>query len=477
MPAAMAVIHLRDPDDPKSWELVGAADKVEHLFTPSLQTFLHKILAPSLPRPYVRNLAAVFREAQQTPRSVYLQVQDKETAAPPQFFRAKLFGLGEDCAGLLFEERDSANLSAEATPEQRPELARVIVWRADPRTLQFTYVSEEAERLLGYWPERWLNEVGFLGKHLHPEDRDRVIELCREVGQLDEPRECECRMVAADGAVRWFYLTMRLYPAGQPGYPKRVDLGGVMTDITQVREIEAINRELSRRLIHLRDQEQRRISRELHDGLGQLLIAIRMNLDTVAQAAEKLGAAQEKALRECVDLTEEAIRELRSMSYLLHPPALEEMGLPGALRAYVDGYTERSGVAVRLKLSPERFRLPEALETTLFRIVQECLTNIHRHAQSASAEVAVSCNEESVDLLVQDHGQGIPRDVLSALRHGRTGVGIAAMRERMGELGGEFEISSTEHGTVVQVRVPRTAEVKKSAPAGNGESRPAKAGT
>jgi two-component system, NarL family, sensor kinase len=275
--------------------------------------------------------------------------------------------------------------------------------------------------------------------------------------------------------VRWFYLTVQLYPSLEPVFPKRLELGGVMTDITHVREMEEVNRQLSRRLIHLRDDEQRRISRELHDGLGQLLVALRMRLDGLARETPNPDEAEGRAVRDCMSLSEEAIRELRSMSYLLHPPGLEEAGLTEALREYVRGYSERSGITVRLRVTPERFRLPGAEEIALFRIMQEALTNIHRHAGSKAAEIRLTWQGDRVELRVSDRGKGIPADVLEELQHGKSGVGLGAMHERVRELNGELEISSNGRGTTLCIRIPTTAEVKKAPRPGNA-ARAAKAG-
>lgn len=207
-------------------------------------------------------------------------------------------------------------------------------------------------------------------------------------------------------------------------------------------------RELTSRLQQLRDEERRQIARELHDSVGQLLAAISMNMPVVHNQVHKLDAAGARAISENAALVEQISSEIRTISHLLHPPLLDAAGLASALRWYVDGFSERSKIKVDLEIPPDFGRLPAEMEIAIFRIVQECLTNIHRHSGSASA--AIRLRKEGNELMVQisDKGKGIPEAKQRELT--ASGLGFGGMRERLRQLGGTLEIQSDENGTVVR---------------------------
>jgi signal transduction histidine kinase len=214
-------------------------------------------------------------------------------------------------------------------------------------------------------------------------------------------------------------------------------------------------RELSGRLQQLRDDERRRIARELHDSVGQLLAALGMNMAVVQRQADKLDAAGSRAISENAAMLEQISSEIRTISHLLHPPLLDAAGLASALRWYVDGFSERSKIQVDLQIPNEFRRMSDELEIAIFRMVQECLTNIHRHSGGASAVIRAHEENDQVFIEVEDTGKGIPIekqiDLSSA---GRTGVGFRGMRERLRQLGGTLEVRSGGTGTVVTARVP-----------------------
>ena len=214
-------------------------------------------------------------------------------------------------------------------------------------------------------------------------------------------------------------------------------------------------RELSGRLQQLRDEERRQLARELHDSVGQLVAALSMNLAIVQRQTNKLDAAGARAVSENVALTEQISSEIRTISHLLHPPLLDVAGLASALRWYVDGFSERSKIKVDL-LVPEEFgRLSNEIEIAIFRMIQECLTNIHRHAACDAATVRVLEEDHQVFVEVRDGGKGIPLDKqLELSASGRSGVGFRGMRERVRQLGGRLEIRSDGSGTVVTAKVP-----------------------
>lgn len=222
-------------------------------------------------------------------------------------------------------------------------------------------------------------------------------------------------------------------------------------------------RELSGRLLRAQDEERRRIARDLHDSSGQILVAVQMNLTPIEEEARKMNAEFANGIRDSIDLVEQLSKELRTVSYLLHPPLLDEAGLPSALRWYAQGFAERSKIDVQLDLSPELGRLPREMEMTMFRIVQECLTNIHRHSGSKEATIRVARSAQGVCLQIQDKGRGmlVSNNGGSSLKLAKAGVGIQGMRERVKQLGGQLEIQSSENGTVVTASLPIVAPVSR----------------
>ena len=215
-------------------------------------------------------------------------------------------------------------------------------------------------------------------------------------------------------------------------------------------------RELSARLLQLQDEERRRIARELHDSIGQMLTALTMNLSSVRADIERL-AKTATALSDSEGLVQEMSTEVRTISYLLHPPLLDEKGLSSAIRWYVDGFIQRSKIKVDLDLPDDFRRLPRELETALFRVVQECLTNVHRHSGSSVAKIRVRHSGGQVLVEVADEGKGIPPEKKYVMASAGThGVGVRGMTERLRQLGGSLEINSTGAGTVVSARLPVT---------------------
>lgn len=222
-----------------------------------------------------------------------------------------------------------------------------------------------------------------------------------------------------------------------------------------LREANEGMRELSARLLQIQDEERHRVALELHDGVGQSLAAIGMNVALVAQEKDKLGATAQRCTDENLVLIHDAITQIRTMSHLLHPPLLDEIGLKVALQGYVDGFVERSKIPVRLELPEKLDRLPIEEELSLFRVAQECLSNIHRHSNSATAVIRIECASGQIALEVSDHGRGISRDLREKLLSGQgPGVGLRGMRERVRQLGGALQIESDGGGTVVRVTLP-----------------------
>ncbi len=215
-------------------------------------------------------------------------------------------------------------------------------------------------------------------------------------------------------------------------------------------------RELSGHLLRTQDEERRRLGRELHDTVGQYLAVLKMGLDSLDSSRSVQGDSASRRLADCLSMAEQAIKELRTMSYLLYPPMLEEMGLKTAIPWYIEGFARRSGIDVSLDLCRDLRRLPRDVELVAFRVLQESLTNVHRHSGSSTASIRVRVEDGSVFLEVQDAGKGIPRDVLETDRQalGTMGVGLRGMHERVRQLGGTLELLSNEYGTTVKASLP-----------------------
>jgi len=218
-------------------------------------------------------------------------------------------------------------------------------------------------------------------------------------------------------------------------------------------------RELSGRLLQTQDEERRRIARELHDGVGQLLVALNMNFSRLSSEQNSLTPEARESLEENAALVAQALQEIRTMSHLLHPPLLDEVGLESALRWYVDGFAERSKIDVELQLvSGFSEGLPRELALSVFRIVQESLTNIHRHSGSPTALVAIERSPDQIILKIKDHGRGIPSELHSKISSGESsGVGLRGIRERLRQFGGRLDIHSKQDGTEIVAILPAPA--------------------
>jgi PAS domain S-box-containing protein len=228
-------------------------------------------------------------------------------------------------------------------------------------------------------------------------------------------------------------------------------------DITEQKKAEEAikEKELSARLLKLQDEERRRIARELHDGAGQLLAAMSMNAAGLELEKSKLSPEAARCVENNSKLIEQVSTDIRTMSYLFHPPLLDEMGLDSALSWYVDGFSERGKIAAKLELSSDGKRLPQDYELCLFRIAQECLTNIHRHSGSSTALLRLVRSSEEIILEVSDEGSGLDQETQAKIASGETtGVGLRGMQERARNLGGRVEIRSNGKGTTVTAIIP-----------------------
>lgn len=281
----------------------------------------------------------------------------------------------------------------------------------------------------------------------------------------------ECSYCTSNGTVRFADRTLApvrdengvvvLIVASGLDITEQKELLDKLEQRVQVRtqELEQKNaelRKLSARLLQIQDEERRRIARELHDSVGQLLAAISMNVSNVSKEKAKLSTSAASAVSENMNLVEQVSNEIRTLSHLLHPPLLDEIGLLSALKWYIEGFSERSKIKVTADIPSDLGRLPRDVELSLFRIVQECLTNIHRHSGSLTAFVRLARYRQEVTLEVKDEGRGFSPNRESIVFGGETtpGVGLRGMRERVRQLGGQFEITSNGTGTLVLAKLP-----------------------
>lgn len=236
------------------------------------------------------------------------------------------------------------------------------------------------------------------------------------------------------------------------------------TEITSREHTEEQLRQLSLRLMTLQDKERRHIARELHDTCGQTLAAMKMSIALIRQL-DKTRPELQVLVDDLNALADEALQEVRTTSYLLHPPLLDEAGITSAARWFLEGFASRSGIDVQFDIPQKMERLDRNCELVLFRVLQESLTNVHRHSGASAASVRLQRDSHYVQLEISDNGKGIPQNRLNNLSKARnsTGVGIAGMRERVRELGGDLQIHSTGIGTTVRVSLPVSDSIRSAA--------------
>jgi PAS domain S-box-containing protein len=302
-------------------------------------------------------------------------------------------------------------------------------------------VNKEFTQIFGYTPHETL------GRRLRDlivsnESRDhaqRNAELVAQGHRVDTESVTRHK----DGS-RLHVATVQV-PVSVPG--GLIAIYAIYRDITENKRAEAALHTLSGRLLRSQDEERRRISRGLHDSTAQVLASLTINLAVVNESANQLDPRAQRALAESEALADQCLREIRTVSYLLHPPELDHLGLQSALARYIDGFVQRSGIRIEFEVPSDTGRLPSEIEMALFRIVQESLTNIHRHSGSDTAIIRLSRSMSEIALEVTDKGSGMSVGATP-------GVGIASMRERAQQLGGRLEISSQSGGTRLKAVIP-----------------------
>ena len=392
----------------------------------------------------------------------------------------------KEISGRAFEVQElnrqliSKNAALAAGEEQFRDLAdnmAQLAWMANADGSRF------------WFNQRWLDFTGTRPDEVkgwgwkkvhHPDHIERTEKGIRASIESGEPWEDTYPLRGRDGEYRWF-LSHALPIRNSEG--RIVRWFGTNTDITDQRrtaeelrliqenlentvkrrtaELDDANRtlrELTARLLHLQDEQGRRIARELHDSAGQYLAAIQMNLSALLRDLSASSGVNEPRISDAIELASLCTSEIRTVSYLLHPPLLDEMGLASAISWFIEGSLERSGIQVEVDIPRDLPRLDRDTETALFRVVQQGLGNIHRHSGSTTAKIRIESDAEFVMVEVSDRGRGILPDVLQGFKSGTrlAGIGIAGMRERITSMGGKFEIQASDQGTIVSVSLPVT---------------------
>ena len=283
----------------------------------------------------------------------------------------------------------------------------------------------------------------------------QIEPLLRRVDQTGEPilnQEIRGPLPSNPGRTGWWLKSF--FPISREG-GEVTQMGAIVQNITGQKRAEISVRSLSGRLLQIRDDERRRLARDLHDSLGQTLTAAKMNLSYLGRDTSGLDERGSSAVAESKELIENALKEVRTLSHLLHPPMLDEVGLLPAIRWYANGFAQRSGIQVELELPTNLRRLPSELETAVFRVLQESLTNVHRHSGSPTATVRLHAEDGRLHLYVTDQGRGIPPDKLAFRQESTTiGVGLLGMRERLRQFNGKLEVSSDSQGTRIHAIIP-----------------------
>jgi PAS domain S-box-containing protein len=331
------------------------------------------------------------------------------------------------------------------------EMAQMGVWSWNPSSDDM-FGSNEFYRIFGLDPAKTKLTRDVFLQSIHPEDRSRYeLEINAAVTERRN-WELDYRMLLSDGSSKY------IQGIGRPIFSKSgeiLEFVGTAVDITDRKLAEKELRRLSGQLLRLQDEERRKIARDLHDSTGQDLVALATMIGQVRGSIPSGERKSRRLLSECKVLADRCIREVRTLSYVLHPPVLDEAGLVEALRHFTAGFAERTGIEVDLEVAPDFGRLASDTELGLFRVVQESLTNIQRHSGSFTARIRVDRDTEKITLEVSDTGRGI---YASKRTQNKTvpptvGVGIPSMQERVMQIGGRLDIDSNSQGTTVRVTI------------------------
>lgn len=373
------------------------------------------------------------------------------TISPLRDLSGRVIGASKVARDITAEKRaEQALRESEQRYQTVTDASPIMIWMSG------------TDKLCYYFNKVWLDFVGRTleqevgngwAENVHPDDFDRCLQVYVSNFDGQRPFEMEYRLRHHSGQYRW--ILDRGVPRYKPDGTFEGYVGGCLDIHDRKEAAEKIRiADESLRLIKAQDEERRHIAREFHDSAGQTLTVLGLSLAQLVQKAEMISPELAKEGREIEEVVQQLHREIRTTSYLLHPPLLDEAGIKPALSWYVQGVAERSRIAIHLNISEDFGRLPAEVELAIFRVVQECLTNIHRHAESNTAWIQVAREKAGVCIEVRDEGKGISRERLAEIQSRGCGVGIGGIRERLRRFHGEMKIESNGSGTTVSATIP-----------------------
>jgi PAS domain S-box-containing protein len=328
------------------------------------------------------------------------------------------------------------------------ESTNAIPWEADVKTWSFLYVGPQAVELLGYPRELWL-EKNFWVEHIHPEDRDWVIDFCQASAHQSENYEMEYRMIAADGRVIWLQDIVNVMK--QEGEP--VILRGFMLDITERKSLEELRRNISGWLISAQEEERRRISRELHDDFGQRLALLAVEIQSLSQEISEPESGTAKSMDKLWSQTQELSTDLHRLSRQLHPAILDQLGLGTAIRSLCSEITKQHGILIKYTEYEVPASVSPDIALCLYRTVQEGLRNIVKHSGAKNAKIELTGASDAIHLRIADQGVGFDPKTANG-----KGLGLVSIEERIRLVQGEMSLQSRPaHGTCIDLRIPSAA--------------------
>jgi len=441
----VSAVHLTDLDQLKGYEH-GAVD------------YISVPVVPELLRAKVRVFAELHRKTRQ------LETLNRELEQRV-LERTEELALKAELLLQLNVELVGKNQELDAIVHTAPDI--IFSRKADGSR---DYISDRFYEFTGAAPGS-ANGFGWLD-YVHPEDQHKAMDDWLLCAQSGANYEAEYRMRAKDGNYRWFRA--RAVPIRSEG--TILKWYGTCSDIHDSKVLEQSIRDsaaelekmvdrrtdelrrLSIRLMTMQDEERRRLARDLHDGLGQELAVAKIVLDKMI--LQEPAEPPQEAWTQASGIIDRAIQQVRTISHLLHPPLLDEVGLLSALSWYVEGLSKRSGIETSLEVCPAEFpRLAAEVETAVFRIVQEALTNVFRHSEASRVWITLAQKEGQVVVAVRDDGKGIGRRI-AELQPDSVGVGIGGMKQRAKEFGGELRLTNAQPGTLVELIIPCTAVLR-----------------
>jgi PAS domain S-box-containing protein len=436
------------------------------LYTTS-DMFLGKTFSEVLPAETAAIISPAFRRVVESGQSETIEYT-LTMAGEVRAYEARLVQLPPDNVLSIVRDLTDAKRAADDLERSRYFVQRLaetipnVLFLYDLKEQRNVYVNERSANVLGYTAQEVI-EMGdqFLPRTMHPDDFATLPRLAQQYAHAKDGDILEdvFRFRHKNGDWRWISRCATVFARDADGRPTQI-LGSA-ADVTAVKTAEEELRSLSARLRNTQDEERRRIARELHDGVAQCLFGISAFLVTLRDSIEA-DSAEAETLAEVSHHCDEGLKQVRLLSYVLHPPMLDEVGLASAVKWFADGLERRSSIDIEVQAAEEMERLPLAVERDLFRIVQEGLSNVIRHSGSRRAIVRLVRQSDQAVLQIQDFGCGLPSEFESGDQRQAGGVGILGMRERLRYVNGRLEIQSGSQGTTLTAIVPLGVEAMSS---------------